>query len=94
MTVIELIDKAIDYINKGDMGNALEYLDMAKSATEAPMRYSAFDAAAKLGLATQTLAGWRSDGKGPKWQKDANRRVFYTGEALRDWQAANIAKQS
>ena len=94
MSVTELIDKAIGHINGGDTGNALEFLDMAKMAAEAPVRYSAFDAAAKLGLAPQTLAGWRSNGTGPKWQKDANRRVFYTGEALNEWLPKSPKKEA
>jgi len=82
---ISLINEAIYCLEVGDTINAIEALKDTKKAVEAPVLYSAEEAAKKLGRSTQTLAGWRSKGIGPGWHKDRCRLVFYRGEDLNAW---------
>ena len=49
---------------------------------------SAKDLAEVLGLAEQTLASWRVEGKGPVFVK-AGRRVFYRPEDIERWAQEN-----
>ena len=42
------------------------------------------EAARFLGLSANTLANWRSNGRGPDWMRRGG-RVFYPLEALQKW---------
>ena len=51
---------------------------------------------ARLGIAVQTLARWRCEGRGPEYLKIGSRRVAYPADAVNAWlqdcKAASLAR--
>ena len=54
--------------------------------------YTAKEVEVLYGLDYQTLANWRSQGKGPRYVKAGARRVLYRRTDLDKWMEANLVQ--